>query len=224
MLAGRKVKLAALAAGMALLAGCGIHPGSAVVVGSESISHEKVDAVADAMCEGQLAQARARGQLPQALGMRGAREVAVQLLLDSELSRQFGEHEGVTPDQQRLSQAIAQTDAGTAALPEKEREVFRQALRRYVEGQLMLIEVGRKALGGNPSDDQAIAEGMRLRARWARSVDVEVDPRYGSVQGGTFQRGGTALSVPASDSAKAADSQQPDASYVNTLPTAQQCR
>lgn len=224
MLAGRRVKLAALAAGMTLLAGCGIHPGSAVVVGSTSISHETVDDVADAMCESQLAQARAQGQQPQALGMRGAREVAVQLLLDSELSQQLGEHEGATADQQRLSQTLAQAEAGAGALPEEQREVFLDALRQYVEGQLMLIEIGRESLGGNPADDQAIEEGTRLRTQYVSSLDVEVDPRYGRYEDGTFERGGTALSVPAPDEAKAADFQQPDGSYIGTLPESQQCR
>ncbi len=223
MLAGRRAKLAALAAGMTLLAGCGIHPGSAVVVGSQSISHQEVDDVATAVCAAQVAQAKVSGQQAQPLGMRGAREFAVQILLESELSRQFGAHEGVKPDQQQVSQALAQNEASIATLPEDEQQDFRNALRHYLEGQLMLIEVGRDSLGGSPSDDEAIAEGTRLRNQYVDSLDVEVDPRYGSFVKGAFKRGGTSLSVPASKEAKAAEFDQPDASYLGTLPASQQC-
>lgn len=225
MLAGRKVRLAALAAGMTMLAACGVHPGSAAVVGSDSISPQQVDDVAQAVCAANVAQAKLSNQPPQALGTRGAREFAIQILLESELSRQFGEHEGVQADQQRVAQALSQNEASIATLPADEQKTFRDALRHYIEGQLMLVEVGRDSLGSDSvSDNKAIAEGMRLRQKWVKTIDVEVDPRYGSFTKGAFKRGGDSLSVAASKEAKAADFDQPDATYLGTLPASQQCR
>jgi hypothetical protein len=224
-LASRKVKLAALAAGMTMLAGCGNHPGAAAVVGSQEISHGELDDVARAVCSANIATAKAQGQPVQALATRGAREVAMQILLETELSHQFGEHEGVEANQQEVSQAVAQNEAGLGMLPQDQREDFRTALRDYAEGQLMLIEVGRESLGGDVSDDEAIAEGLRKRKEYVESLDVEVDPRYGRfTEGGAFKRGGTDLSVPASEMARRGAKAQPDATFVSELPASQRCR
>lgn len=224
MLASRKVKLAALAAGMTLLAGCGMHPGAAAVVGSETITQQQVDDVAEAVCSANVATAQAQGQAIQGLPARGAREVALQILLETELSQQFGEHEGVEADQQKVAQALAQNETGINMLPADQRDDFRNALRNYAEGQLMLIEIGRKSLGGDVSDDQAIAEGTRLRKQYVDSLDVEVDPRYGSFEKGAFKRGGDQLSVAASEQARRGDKAQPDATFVSELPASQRCR
>jgi hypothetical protein len=67
------VKLAALAAGAALLAGCGVvHPGAAAVVGSDTIPDHRVDDVAVAVCSANLASARASNAALPTLPTRGA--------------------------------------------------------------------------------------------------------------------------------------------------------
>jgi hypothetical protein len=163
------------------------------------------------------------GQPSRALPTRGAREVALQILLETELSQQFGEHEGVEANPQQVSQALAQNESALAMLPEDRREDFSNALQEYAEGQLMLIEVGKESLGGEVSDDEAVAEGTRLRNEYVDTLDVEVDPRYGRFEDGTFKRGGTSLSVPASDRARAGDRAQPNDAFVTSLPASQQC-
>lgn len=223
MLARRRVKLAALAAGMTLLAGCGIHPGAAAVVGSEKISQQQVDDLAKAVCSANLASAKASNQPPPTLASRGAREVALQILLETALSQQFGRHEHVQANQQQVSRALAPNEKGFSMLPVGQREDFRNALRNYVAGQLMLIEVGKRSLGNQASQDQATAEGMRQRAKYVKTLDVQVDPRFGRFEDGTFKRGGTDLSVAASDQARAGDSAQPGDSFVAALPASQKC-
>jgi hypothetical protein len=224
VLAGRRVKVAAVAAGaMTVLAGCGLHPGAAAVVGSETISHEQVDDVALAVCSARLAQAKVSGQGQPTLPTRGAREVALQILLESELSQQFAEHEGVEANQQQVSQAAAQNETGLAMLPADQRADFREALRDYTEGQLVLIQVGRDSLGDDVSDQEALAEGNRLRAQYVDTLDVEIDPRYGRFENGTYKRGGTSLSVAASREARAGDRAEPGTAFVADLPASQQC-
>jgi hypothetical protein len=205
------------------LAGCGLHPGTAAVVGSERISHDQVDDVARAVCSANLATAQVSNQPPPALPTRGVRELAVRILVETELSKQYGEEEGVTANPREVSEAVAQNEAGLAMLPEEQRESFRTTLRDYAEGQLILIEIGRQSLG-DVTDDEAIAEGMRLRGEYAQNIDIEVDPRYGRFDRGTFKRGGTSLSVPASDRARAGDRRQPSEDFVSGLPVSQQCR
>lgn len=216
------------AAAMVGLTGCGgLHPGVAAVVGSATISREQVDDVARALCSANIKGAEAQGQQAPDLASRGARQSAVQILLDTELSSQFGEQEGVEPSKQQVSQALAQNEQGVALLPESQRASFRETLKGYAEGQLVLIQIGRQSLEdqgkSKVTDDQAIAEGQRLRGRFVKTLDVEVDPRYGSFENDTLQAGGTALSVAASDSARAGEKSDPGASYVSGLPSSQRC-
>lgn len=213
-----------MAAGtVTMLAGCGVHPGAAAVVGSETISEERVDDVAVAVCSANLASAQASGQPAPTLPSRGAREVAVRILIETELSQQFGAAEGVKANQQQVSQAVAQNESGLAMLPEDQREDFRTALRDYTEGQLMLIEVGRRSLGTEATEDEAIAEGQKQLAEYAEDLEIEVDPKFGRFEDGAFKRGGSSLSVPASDAAKAGERDQPDEAFVAALPSSQQC-
>lgn len=224
MRAGRTVKVAALAvASTTMLAGCGMTPGAAATVGSQTISHDEVDEVAQAVCSANMVTSQASGQPAPSLPSRGAREVAMSILLETELSQQFGEAEGVTPDPQQVAQAVAQNEQGLAMLPEDQRDIFSETLREYAEGQLMLIEVGKSELGPQTGDDEALAEGSKLRAAYAKGIDVEVDPRFGSFADGRFQPGGASLSVPASDRAVQGAEQQPGEEFVGGLPASQLC-
>lgn len=225
----RRAGLAAVAAaGLFALTGCGsLHPGTAAVVGPATITHDEVDAVADALCSVNIAGAEAQGQPAPDLATKGAREAALQVLLDSELSRLFGESVGVRPNNQQVSQALAQNEAGIAMLPEPEKADFRQALKDYASGQLMLIEAGRQSLREqgqqDVTEDQALAEGQRLRSEYVKSIDVELDPRYGTFQDETLRPGGDTLSVATSRQARAANAPEPSAEWVSSLPASQKC-
>jgi hypothetical protein len=206
-----------------VLAGCGIHPGAAAVVESASISHDEVDDVALAVCSANLATSRDNNQPEPQLGSRGARQVALQILIETQLSRQFGEHEGVEADPNQVSQAIAQNEPVLNLIPPDQRETFREALRDYAEGQLIVLQVGQDSLGGQATDEEAIQRGMRLRRDYVKTLDVEIDPRYGTFEEGRYTRGIPALSVPASDRAKAGSLEDPSPTFVAELPDTQQC-
>ncbi len=225
MTRARNVKALVLAAVAAvLLSGCGLHPGAAAVVGDQVISKQRVDEVAAALCS-----ADAGGSQGQALASRGARQGALRVLLDSELSRQFGAATGVEPDQKMVSQALAGNRQTIDALPADQRDAFRQALTDYAEGQLILLDVGQRYLAsqGKPTTDQnqVIAAGRTLRSRFDKSVDISVDPRYGTFDEakGAMQPTSGSLSVPVS--ARAADGATPDpsAGWVASLPASQKC-
>jgi hypothetical protein len=224
VLAGRRVKLAALAAGATmLLAGCGMHPGAAAVVESQTISHDQVDDVALAVCSANLAAAQMSNQPPPTIATRESREVALGILIDTELSHQYGEREGIEPNPREVSQAVAQNEAGLDMLPADRREVFRTTLRDYAAGQLILIEAGRADIGDEATEEEAINRGVELRQEYVDTIDVDVDPRYGRFEDGRFQRGGAALSVPASDDAVVGDQDRPGDGFVGRLPASQQC-
>jgi hypothetical protein len=73
------------------------------------------------------------------------------------------------------------------------------------------------------SDDDALSEGSKLRSKWARSVDVEVDPRYGTYAQGTLTPTSGSLSVPVSERATAGAKADPAATWVSGLPMSQKC-
>lgn len=221
----RTAAVAVAAIGMLALSGCGLRPGVAAEVGDRTITKEQVEDVASALCAANLTPGPG-GQAPQ-LPSSGARAGALQVLLDAELARQFGEAEGVEADQAQVAAALAQNEPGIAALPEDRQDAFRDALRAYTEGQLMLIEAGRRSLrsGGTTevTDDDAFAEGRRLQLAYVEGLDIEVDPRFGEFDEGQLVPGSPSLSVAQSEFAVAAGSGQPDQSFVAQLPTTQLC-
>lgn len=227
--AGKRAWRRGLAATALLaLAGCGaLHPGAAAVVGAGTISHESVSDVAQALCAANVSSAKASGRPPQDVASKGARVAAFQVLLESRLSHLFGQSRGVEPDPQTVSQAVAQSSAGLELLPPADQEALRQAVRDYAEGQSILIQAGRQSLEEQGkqqvTDDEALAEGQRLRGQFVQSLDVEVDPRYGSFDQGRLQADGSDLSVATSDAARQAALTQPSATYLAGLPASQKC-
>lgn len=206
-----------------VLTACSAHPGSAAVVGHDSISGKDVDAVAEALCAVQSG-----GTTGQALASRAARQGALDVMINSELSRQYGESQGVTPDQRQVSAALAANEQNINHLPAQHRAIFRDTLRKYAEGQLMLIDIGRRALTAqgksNVTDQDAVAQGTKMRDAWAaKNAHVSVDPRYGEYTKGALQSKSGSLSVATSQRATDGDSPDPSAGWVNALPASQKC-
>lgn len=225
MTRARMAKMSALVAGAALaLSGCGLHPGAAAVVGDTTITGAEVDDAAAALCSANITGAKAQGQPAPDLASRGARQAALQLLVDTELSHQFGEEEGVNPPSSQVSAALQQNQQTLDLLPESRKPAFEDLLRSYAEGQLMLIDIGRQSLADAKADDNAaLSEGTKLRNKWAKSVDVEVDPRYGTYAQGTLTPASGSLSVPVSQRATAGANADPAAGWVADLPMSQKC-
>ncbi len=223
----RTVKGSVLALAAAfVMSACATHPGSAAVVGSESISDDHVDEVALALCSAQGSSQN--GQTPQELASRGARQGALGVLINTALSRQFGASEGVQPNQAQVTAALAGSEQNIATLPADRRDVFRDTVREYAEGQLMLSEIGRRALTDagkkNVTEQQAISEGTKLRNAWAaKSADVSVDPRFGVYEKNSLLATSGSLSVAASKSATDGDSPDPSPGWVAALPASQKC-
>jgi len=212
----------AAAAGLALSA-CSAHPGSAAVVGDESISDSRVDDVASALCA-----AQGGGQSGQDLAARGARQGALDVLINSSLSRQYGASQGVQPDQEQVSAALAANAQNISGLPAEHRQDFKDTLREYAEGQLMLIDIGRRELAKagtkNATEQQAVSEGTKLRNAWAaKNADVTVDPRFGEYSKNALLPKSGSLSVAASQSATDGDSPDPSPGWIASLPASQKC-
>ncbi len=216
-----------LAAAALVTSGCAAQPGSAAVVGPDRIAASQVDDVAGALCAAQSGSAQQSAQ-PQELASRAARQGALDVLINGALSRQFGASRGLAPDQEQVSSALAANQQTIDALPAASRAVFRDTLRGYAEGQLMLVQVGKEELAkrgvANATDQQAIAAGTQLRNAWvAKNVSVKVDPRFGRFVKGALRAGNGSLSTPVSADAVNGAKAQPPASWVSSLPASQKC-
>jgi hypothetical protein len=208
------------------LSACSTHPGSAAVVGPVSISHKQLDDVALALCSAQSGAAQA-GQA-QDLAGRAARQGALGVLLNSALSKQYGESRGAQADQSRVSAAVSANQSTITGLPPSRRAAFRQTLRDFAEAQLMMIAVGRTELSKkgtkSPTDQQALAAATPLRNAWAKkNLTVSVDPRYGRFSNGTLTAQSGSVSVPVSARAATGAKQNPGTSWVSALPASQKC-
>ena len=209
------------AATAATLSACGVHPGAAAVVGSQSISDNSVDSFARALCFNPSAPA---GSVPS----KAVRENALRNLVNATLAQQYGRAHGIVPDQEKVSAFMAQNQSALAQVPADRRSVLTQRLRELVEGQLILVDAGRRQLrqqGAKSITDQtAYTAGSRLLSAWARThVDVSVDPRFGSFSKGNLVPSSGSLSVAVSKSAKAAMQAQPPGTWVASLPASQKC-
>lgn len=227
MTRSRAPRAAALTVVAALaLSACSTHPGSAAVVGPVSISQKQLDDTALALCSAQSGSVQA-GQ-GQDLAARAARQGALGVLLNSSLSKQYGESRGVQADQARISAAVAANQSTINSLPASRRAAFRQTLRDFAEGQLMMVAVGREELtkkgAKNPTDQQALAAATPLRDAWVKkNLTVSVDPRYGRFSNGALTPQSGSLSVPVSARAATGAKQNPGNSWVASLPTSQKC-
>ena len=223
----RSLRLPVLVAACAfVLSSCGNHPGSAAVVGSERIGAGRLDEVASALCSAQRGSQQSGPT--QELASRAARQGALDVLINGSLARQYGASQGVEPDQKKVSAALDSNAESIAAIPASRREAFRTTLRDYAEGQLMLVEIGRRALTAsgarNVTEQQAVNEGVRLRDAWARkNVTVSVDPRYGRYTAGALRSTSGSLSAAVSSSAADGSKSQPSTSWVSSLPASQKC-
>ena len=224
-MARSRIVLAAVAAAAGLaLSGCSAHPGSAAVVGDESISDSRVDDVASALCAAQKGGQNGG----QDLASRGARQGALDVLINSSLSRQYGASQGVQPDQEQVSAALAANAQNISGLPAEHRQDFKDTLREYAEGQLMLIDIGRRELAKagtkNVTEQQAVSEGTKLRNAWAaKNADVTVDPRFGEYSKNALLPKSGSLSVAASQSATDGSSPDPSPGWIAALPASQKC-
>lgn len=207
------------------LSACSSHPGAAAVVGSDTISESRVDDVALALCS---AQDTAQTGASQDLAGRAARQGALAVLVNGTLSRQYGDANGIEPNQSQVSAAVDANQATIDKLPASRRAAFSETLRDFAEGQLVVVAAGQKQLRSagakSVTQDQALAAGTKIRDAWVKkNVKVKVDPRFGKFTAGALAYTSGSLSSPVSTDATAGAKQQPADTWVSSLPASQKC-
>jgi hypothetical protein len=227
----RSVTVAGLTLVGLLLSGCGgslgIHPGSAVVIGSDSVSMDKIDSDAGRICQAFLPQLQQGGQK---VPMRYVRQLVATNLAQRALGQQLADEYSVQPTSDYASQVTQLTQQFSTATPEVQQAVI------DVEGgpaylQNVQVAVGHQLLAasGNPTTKVKVAyqRGQVATQDWLRSNSATIDPVFGaSVDGGAFTQGYDQTSYPLSTLAAAgfrSTSQSADPAYTAGLPPSQIC-
>lgn len=220
--------LPALAVGLSalILSGCAgsAAPGVAAEVGSETISTKRVDEAASHLCEALTDQFKAAGQV---VPMNLIRQRVVQLLALRSQAEQIAAEHGVSPSQTYLGDVSEQTRAA-AELPEEVRADYVDVLSAQALVGDILDQVGRQKLAAEgfaePTVDQISQAGSDIFSVWPDANGIDVDPVYGvELIDGQLLPTDTNLSFAVSDGAKAGLNAEPDADYVNSLPSSQRC-
>jgi hypothetical protein len=103
-------------------------------------------------------------------------------------------------------------------------------VREFATAQQAILELGRESLEESgqgdetaTNDEAAFAEGDRLRSEYAAEADIEVDPRFGTVEDGVVTPADGSLSVPVSDFAVQGAAEQLEDGFASSLPSTQKC-
>jgi hypothetical protein len=230
---GRPVARPLMVAGLALLgvlvSGCGslgIHPGSAAVIGDDTISMSKIDSTTTLYCRAYLPQLQQAGQK---LPMRYLRQFVAASLAQRALGQQLAAEYGVQPTSDYATQQAQVAQQFSTAAPDVKQAVL------DVEGgdpylQNVQVAIGKKLLAASGSATTsvkaALQRGQVASQDWLRSHPSSIDPVFGQdVAGGAFtpvyDQTSYALSPLAQAGVRSAS--QPDPTYTSALPPSQLC-
>jgi hypothetical protein len=213
-----------------VLSGCGastgLHPGSAAVVGDESLSMSKIDDTTERYCEAYTPQIT---QANQRVPMRLLRQFVAASLSQRLLGEQLAAQYDVQPTSQYAQQVTKVSQPFAAAAPElRDAVVDVEAGNPYLQtvqvaiGEKLLTEAGQSA----PSTKAALQRGQVATEDWLKTHSISVDPVFGlAVDGGQFKASPDSTSYPLSTLASqgAVTSGQPDPAYLAALPASAVC-
>lgn len=220
--------LPALAVGASalLLSGCAgsASPGVAATVGDETISTSSVDATTRHMCTALDAQFTSTGTVVP-LGV--IRQGVVQLLTLSSQAEQIADQYGVTATE-NFERDVAERTRTASTMPEEVRDDYIKVMSTQAFATDILDQVGRAKLiaegFADPTVEQATEAGADVFAVWPDANGIEVDPKYGvELADGQLASTDTNLSYALSDGSVAGLAAEPDAAYVDSLPSNQRC-
>lgn len=210
------------------LSGCGsdispdMHPGQAAVVGDEGVTLDEVDDLTDSICRGNEEALKSSGLV---LPMAYLRSVSLDTLVQHQLLRQFAEGEGVDVGN---SLELAKAQARPQSL-EEDGSLDADALKFYTFIEFAKVvagAVGAEEAGAGAPAEAAQQAGLEQFEQWRGDVEVDIDPRFGTIdnQTGEFTAPGGLLSFGVSKSLPdAASVEEFDKAYVDALPSDQRC-
>lgn len=232
----QRVALAGLVAGGLLLTGCGsslgIHPGSAVVIGDESVGMSKIDTSAVLFCKVYVAQSQSQSSQQQSgpIPMGLVRNYAASSLAKRALGRQLAAAYGVSPAS-GYQQAVSQYQAALASSPADQRDAAIEVAGADAYLQNIQVAIGEKLSGktgqSNAELKAALQGGQVATQDWLAHHSAYINPVFGvSVDGGKFSTVKDQTSYPLSPLASlgaAPATAAPSDTYISQLSSSQLC-
>jgi hypothetical protein len=226
----RIVKLRRWAAPLAVLplltlSACGDLPtGTAATVNGSRITMEQVDDLAEAQCS--AAESAARTAESTSMAISRVRQQSLGVLMDTELSRQYAEDEGITPSKEIADGFYGQFEPGIEPLPEETREVLTEVFEKWALSRAVLVEAGSRETGQDPdvgNVEELVNAGLSAREPWLQDVEINTDPRFSPAANGFPGGGDGSVSRPSSQAAKDATASEPDPAWLSGLPASLKC-
>lgn len=194
------------------------------MVNDTRITNDQVDELASAQCA--AADRAAKSGNSTAMAVSRVKRQSLGLLMDTELSLQYGQDEGIKPEKSLSKGLYSQIEPGIAPLPAKVRTVLSDVFRTWARGRAILVAAGSRSTGKAASLtnlDELTTAGLKERDVWLKKVKITTDPRYAPSKEGFPGGGDGSVSRPGSDFAKGASATQANPSFVAGLPSSQTC-
>lgn len=218
----RRLVPVVLAAVVLLLSGCDQSPQTAARVGNQTISTDDVHLLARALCKEQ----EAAGSAAQPRPLSAANDAALGTLISSALDAQYAAEHHLDYDRLSMADQLGRLQSLIDSLPAGDRARTKELIEQLFKGQLQLFKqaVDKLQAGGVQPTQQLVQQAAQAtEAEYAKSVDIDVNPRFSAPGPGHQGDGAHSLSRAVSREAKAAQSEAPDASWVAGLPATQRC-
>jgi hypothetical protein len=221
------------AAGLLLLTGCGsslgIHPGNAVVVGSDTVSMSRIDTTATLFCKVYVTQQQTQSASQQSgpLPLGSFRSFAASSLAKRALGQQLADQYSVQPAS-GYAAAVSQYQQALASSPADERDAAIAVAGADAYLQNVEVAVGQQITGSTGTSNAdlkaALQRGEVAATDWINDNHAFVDPVFGlAVDDGKFTAEKDQTSYPLSALASQGAAAQPASTYTSALPTAQVC-
>lgn len=204
------------------LTGCGaLQPGTAVEVGGDTISLDRVDQVAGDFCEAIEPQLDSQAQtLPNSF-LRGG--IAGTLALRS-VADQIVEERGLEVDSEQYRTGLAELQRNVAAVPEDLRDsvVAVESAPLYVEA--VKAELGEQELDAQGEYQDFVAAGTEVFNAWIAEEGVEFDPALNTtLEEGNVTSVDDSVSFAVSEQATDGLAAEPNPTAARQLPSTHRC-
>jgi hypothetical protein len=215
-----------------LLTGCGsslgVHPGTAAVVGSDTVSMDTIDSTTLLYCKAYVASQKQSSQQqtgPAPMGL--FRSYVAGGLAKRLLGQQLADQYAVQPASGYQSQ-VSQIQSALASAPDDQRNAVIDVAASDAYLQNVQIAIGQQLTNSSGTTNAelkaALERGQVATQDWLDDHHAFVDPVFSiAVDGGKFTRKVDQTSYALSSFAAQGAQSTPDGSYISALPAAQRC-
>ena len=223
----RAMSVPAVGLALVLLSGCsgsGLSPGTASDVNGTRITTSRVSDVAAAQCD--LRDVLTEKQLAPAITAAQVNRESLSLLMDTELTKQFGASEDIDPDKLIGAAFLGRVQPLFTDLPADSKALMTEVFSLWADTRSILVKAGSAATGEKPSAtnlDKLLEAGLQERQRWLKTAQLTTDPRYGPDKDGYPSRDSASVSKARSTFAVDAEKETPSPAFLSGLPPNQKC-